>query len=236
MALVAASLPIINILNIICSTGADTLSDDYLVHLRNIAPILNGSFSPGNFLHDSFYRGHLMVFPTLLRIILARLTYWNAYVELFIGVGAAILTLFLIHNALTAHSRHQVRLWMWPALSVLIFSVSQVDQFTYGDASIPIGFSALGISFALWSMVRFGRSWTAGFLAVAGAWLVIWSWDRAVHRPIDTVDRAGHLRQHVADAHPMSADYRAAADQCVFPAHLPVRYFMRGMMKAPARN
>ncbi|MCL4506042.1 MAG: hypothetical protein M1434_01595 [Chloroflexi bacterium] len=94
MALVAASLPIVNILNIICSTGADNLSGDLIYHVQALSRILSLGYAWQNILRDSFYNGRLMFFPTLLRI-----AYWNAYVELIFGLCAKALALCLAYTA-----------------------------------------------------------------------------------------------------------------------------------------
>jgi hypothetical protein len=65
---------------------------------------------------------------------------------------------------------------MWPALSVLLFSTAHINQFTFSDAAIPMGFSALGLCLVLGSLVRFRRQWKGVLLGSAAAWFACWSW------------------------------------------------------------
>lgn|GEM_PF-3672167 len=180
IAIALACAPMINILSIITTTGADALSGDYVVHVESMARILSAGYSWVNIFRDSYYHGHLMLFPTVFRIVLAKTVYWNEYVELLCGYGVSVLSLFLTHNALTARSKHWFRIWMWPVLAVLVFSVNQINQFTFGDASIPMGFCALGIVLILWSMVRYRQRWAGTVLSVAAAWFASWSWGQGV--------------------------------------------------------
>ncbi|HEY3289466.1 MAG TPA: hypothetical protein VGK87_05000 [Anaerolineae bacterium] len=179
-AVVLATLPIIHILSIVCTTGADVLSSDLIYHVAALSRIFSPSYPLQNILRDSYYNGHLMFFPMLLRIVLAKLAYWNAYIELLFGLGASILTLCLICSAIGARSRSIWMLWLLPILSVMIFSTNQINQFTFGDAAVPMGFCSLGIVFAMWSLVRYRCTWTAVGLAIGGAWFATWSWGQGI--------------------------------------------------------
>lgn len=179
-AYVLAALPIIRILTIICTTGADVLSSDLIYHVAALSRILSPGYPLQNILRDSFYNGHLMFFPMLLRIALAKLVYWNAYIELLFGLGSSILTLCLACSAIGARSRSKWIVWLLPFLSVMIFSTNQINQFTFGDAAVPMGFCALGIVFSLWSLVHYGRTWKAVWLAIGGAWFATWSWGQGI--------------------------------------------------------
>jgi hypothetical protein len=182
LALIATCLPILNILHIITTTGVDVLSSDYVFHVQAMTRILSPGYAWTNLLSDAFYNGHLMFFPLLLRIVLARFFYWNTYLELFIGVGASVLMLCALHNAMTARmkARHPLRVWLWPLLSALIFSIAQINQYTFGDAAVPMGFTALGLSLTLWSLVRYGTRWRGVALAMLSAWFASGSWGQGI--------------------------------------------------------
>ncbi len=180
IASVLTALPIIRILSIICTTGADILSADLIYHVQALTRILSPSYNALNILRDSFYNGHLMFFPMLLRIMLAKLVYWNSFVELLCGFGTMILTCCLFYSALTARVANWRRIWLLPVLSLLIFSFNQINQFTFGDASVPMGLCVLGMAFMLWCLVRFGQTWKGVLLAATGAWFATWSWGQGI--------------------------------------------------------
>ena len=77
IAIALACAPMINILSIITTTGADALSGDYVVHVESMARILSAGYSWVNIFRDSYYHGHLMLFPTVFRIVLAKTVYWK---------------------------------------------------------------------------------------------------------------------------------------------------------------
>src|SRR5262249_42442944 len=61
-----------------------------------------------------------------------------------------------------------LRLLLWPLLSWLVFSVSQISVFEHGFQSLKTGFNELGLALGVWAMVRFKRRWTAVWLMALG--------------------------------------------------------------------
>ena len=110
VALVSATLlPMLRMIQILATTGANTLSSD---DLRFIAPlldqVLSGSYQWQNFLHDTFFNAHQIAIGGLVFILFAWLTDMNVYYILFLHVALVIIRVFLIHNALTRTKQHTI--------------------------------------------------------------------------------------------------------------------------------
>ncbi|HMV49383.1 MAG TPA: hypothetical protein PKD31_16615, partial [Blastocatellia bacterium] len=105
-------LPILNILWIVVSTGANVVSNDYYFYVGMIDLILAGKYDWHHFFRDTFIAGaHCMALPMLVRLVIVKLTDWNVYFELYTGFVLALLKLILLHRTFThltaGSSQHQ---------------------------------------------------------------------------------------------------------------------------------
>lgn len=161
---IATLLPIAGITWIVATTGADTVSNDYLTYVDFLDQILSGTYNWRRYFNDTFIAGaHSMAVPTLVRLGVVKFANWNIYLELYICIALAILKLFFLHQAFT----HLVprasegllsglsRWLMWPILAALVFSLSQINVFTFGDAGLQIMFVQFGCALGVWGLVRF---------------------------------------------------------------------------------
>lgn len=172
-------LPVLNILWIVASTGVNTVSNDYLFYVRIIDPILSGTYNWRHFFYDTFIAGaHCMALPMLVRLGVVKFASWNIYFELYISFALAALKLILLHQTFThltpRASRGQARRlswWMlWPVLAALVFSTSQINVFTFGDAGLQIMLVQFGCALGIWGLVRFRGRWRGiGIMAAGGA-------------------------------------------------------------------
>ncbi|MBI4534498.1 MAG: hypothetical protein HY711_11190 [Candidatus Melainabacteria bacterium] len=169
-------LPVINIVTIIATTGADCLSNDYLAYVGLIDQIFNGSYSWLNYFQDTFYRTHSVAIPVLVHLADAWLFHWNVYAELYLGVLLALLRLFFWHQALSLSLRGWLPRLMLPALALLIFSTSQISIFTYGDGTLTIGLSLLGFALGVWGLTVFPHSVRGPLLMLLGGLIASFSW------------------------------------------------------------
>lgn len=169
IAVLLALAPIANITWIVATTGANNPSNDYVFSIGLVDQVLAGTYDWRNFFRDTFIQGsHAMALPILIRLAVAKLTHWNIYVELYVFIALSIVRLLLLHDAFTHGVRHPLRHWLLPLLAALVFSVSQIDVFTYGDAGLQIGLIQLGTVLGIWGLVRFRGSWRAVALMAAG--------------------------------------------------------------------
>ena len=174
--IVLALLPIINILRIAITTGANNPSNDLIFYLPLIDQVLRGTYNWQNYLTDTFIRSHSLAFPVLIRLAIVRLTHWNIYAELYIGIFLAVLRVLLLHNCLKYPNKQWLNWLLWPLLSALVFSTSQINAFTYGDTSLAIGLSHLGFVLGIWGLVRFPNRLLGAIIVAIGGILAAWSW------------------------------------------------------------
>lgn len=173
---VVTALPIANIAFVLASTGADNLSNDYLQYVGLIDKILNGGYNWLNYIPDTFYRTHSVALPVLLHIANAYFFNWNIYLELAAGIVFALLRLALLFSALSADLSTRQKLLLCPAMSLLLFSNSQMSVFCYGDGALTIEMSLFGFALGLWGLTRKNQPRLAICSMLLGGLISSFSW------------------------------------------------------------
>ncbi len=173
-------LPILNIVQIIARSGVDNLSNDYLDYVGLVGQVLSGSYNWLNYFQDTFYRSHSVALPVLVHLINARFFNFNVYMELYLGVALAALRLVLWQSSLASSISGHLRTALWPLLSLLIFSESQISVFTYGDGAVTIQLSLFGFSLGLWAVTRRTLSLPIILAMAAGGLIASFSWGNGI--------------------------------------------------------
>ncbi|HKQ06598.1 MAG TPA: hypothetical protein VJ464_15805 [Blastocatellia bacterium] len=165
-------LPLLNIIHIIATTGANTpSSDDAFFMDRFLGRVLDGTYDWRFFIRDTFFFTHSNLFPALAYIAMARLTHFNVYSVLYFGILLAAIKLALIHNSfthLTGARRGFVSLALWPVLSTLVFSVSQISVFEHDFQTMCMGFNQLGLALGVWGLARYPNTLKGTLVMAAG--------------------------------------------------------------------
>jgi len=155
----AGLIPLIFICWLIVSTGANNVCVDYAAFLHVVDKVLSGQYQWLSIFSDSFIRTHMVLLPVLVHTAIAYTTHWDVTSELYIGMSFHVLRAFLIADLLT----HRIGS-KWTRLAVsggvfgLVFAMSQTCIMIYGEASIAIGLSLLGFTFAVWALCKYGRT------------------------------------------------------------------------------
>jgi len=102
-----------------------------------LVSLLRETRASGLDLHDLWaqHSEHRLVFPQLLMLGLASLTHWNTTCELWVSVLLAAVTLAVFvaqTRRLQTQCRTAATLWHLPAMSVLVFSLSQEQNWLWG--------------------------------------------------------------------------------------------------------
>lgn len=173
-------LPVFRITLIVLTTGANNLSNDYLRFAYLISRILDGGYNWQNYFRDTFWNGHSLALPVLVYLAVAKFAHWNVYVEMCVGIVMGMIRLALLYDAF-AYAREQKANWaLWPMLAALIFSVSQMNVFTFGFTNIHMMLNQLGVALGVWGLARFPNRW-AGVLCVSvGGIIAALSWSGGV--------------------------------------------------------
>lgn len=165
-----ALIPLVHMMEFIATTGANNPSNDYLVYTQLIDRILSGTYDWSHYFADTFIRSHSLAIPFLVRLAIIEWTHWNVYDELYISILLGTVKVVLFFDAFTRRMRSPFRWLLLPALSALCFSTSQITDYGYGDAGLPIGFNQLGLALGVWALVRFDGRWRGILVAaLAGA-------------------------------------------------------------------
>ena len=165
--------PPIRLLRILSKTGDNTLSsDDGFLIPRFLGQVLGGGYNWLRFPEDTFRNAHSHLFPALTYLVMSRLNHLNIYWVLYLGVALAAAKLILLHSSITYPFRDRARwgrLLMWPLLSALVFSVSQMSVFEHGLQTLMTGFSQLGLAVSVWALARYPGRWTGVIIALTSA-------------------------------------------------------------------
>ncbi len=169
-------LPVIRLIIFIASNGADNISNDYYNYAKSYDQILRNDFEwPGQFFHDSFLATHCLIFPFLVSFVIAIVFHWNNYVELYFAIALAGLRLFLIYDTFTYFKKNFTRWLVLPILSALVFSPSQLNNFSFGEPAVAFAINLFGFALAIWALIRFGGRKLGIALIISGGFLATWS-------------------------------------------------------------
>lgn len=168
--LAMALVPVLHVTSLILSTGGNNPSNDYVAYMGLISRILSGSYDWTSYFYDTMIGFHSLAIPMFARLLIIWTTHWNMYAELGLGLVLAALKLGLLFDALvlTRGGTRYERMAALVPLAALTFSVSQISDFGYGDAALPIGFTQLGLAIAVWSIARFGPTLQGSLLGAMG--------------------------------------------------------------------
>ncbi|MEJ5310792.1 MAG: hypothetical protein WHX52_13585 [Anaerolineae bacterium] len=169
-------LPVFRTTLIVLTTGANNLSNDYLRFTYLIGRILDGGYNWQNYFRDTFWNGHSLALPVLVYLAVAKFAHWNVYVEMCVGIVMGIVRLALLYDAFV-HAKGQKINWvLWPMLSALIFSVSQMNVFTFGFTNIHMMLNQLGVALGVWGLARFPNRWVGVLCVSCGGIIAALSW------------------------------------------------------------
>ncbi len=178
LSLLLALLPPARMAWIVFTNGENNLSDDYVGRVSLVASMLDGTCTLGQYLRESWIGGsHSTLALTPIYYFSARFFAWNARVELALGLLIAGATVTLITAVLPA----RIRWLLLPVFSLLLFSTTKVTSFTFGESSLQMGLSQLGVAAGAFAVAK--RSDRPVSLAVwlgAGGILASWSWGGGV--------------------------------------------------------
>lgn len=160
---------------VISTTGADNLSNDYLQYASLIDRILSGHYQWASFITDTFYRTHSVAIPVALHALNAKFFSWNIYLELYAGLTLAAARLLLLYYATSRFLPGYLKTALLPFLSCLIFSLSQISVFAYGDGALTIELSLFGFALGLAGLAS-QRQYLGPVLMVAGGLISSFSW------------------------------------------------------------
>jgi hypothetical protein len=168
-------LPILHITIILITTGTNNISADNLLTVPLINQVLNGSYQWRNYLHDTFINGHVQAWDILIQILSAYLAHWNVFTLLYLGIVLGIIKLILLYDAFTLFFQNSKKYLLFPILSALIFSTSQISTFEFDWYTIMVNLSQLGLVFGIWGLVRFSERWRGVLLMAMGGIVASWS-------------------------------------------------------------
>lgn len=168
--LAAALVPGLHVSSLIMSTGANNPSNDYVAYMGLVSRILSGSYPWTAYFYDTMIGFHSLAVPMFARLLIIWTTHWDMYAELGLGLVLALVKLGFLFDALVLTRGGMIyqRLAALLPLAALTFSVSQISDFGYGDAALPIGFTQLGLALAVWSVARFGSTPPGAALGAMG--------------------------------------------------------------------
>ncbi len=156
-------LPVANMARIIATTGANVpSSDDYVLMMQFLAPTLDGTLRWPDFFRATFYNTHAMYLPNLLYLANARLTSFNLYALLYLGLALAAVRIPLLWFALTRRADPRwPRALLWPLLAALTCSEAQISIFEHGLTTLGQNLTTGLLVVGAWCLARWPGRWRA---------------------------------------------------------------------------
>lgn len=177
LALCLSLPPLVRMIYFLVSTGVDSLSNDHLGYISVVDGILNGTYLWKNFFRDTFLQGHSSAITVLVQVLFAKVSYFNVYWILCLGVILAMMKVGLLFLCFTFFSKKgPTEFLLIPVLFALMFSSSQVSTYEYDFASLEMGLHHLGILLGIWGLVRYPGLWRGVLFMILGAGLATWTW------------------------------------------------------------
>jgi hypothetical protein len=120
----------------------------------------------------NLHNEHRPMFPRLVMLAIACGTDWDVRYQCYASIAVAAVTLFLLYSILRRNSEGRTPLWLMAVFSVLVFSLAQWENWTWGW-TIQIFMSVCCTVAAVWAFCRWDRRFTgvvlgSVFATVAG--------------------------------------------------------------------
>lgn len=178
-AIILASIPVALIGHLIASTGVNTLSGfDYFLtnEVYSVVDVTSHDYNWLNYFRDTFRLGsYSIAVPFSIRMLVVHFTDWNMYGELWATWILSMLEVFLLWDAFTSKSKSLVRWATLPTIAALEFSLTQVNQFTWGVSGLHIQTGETTFAIGLWALARYPRTRLGTTLILSSAILTTFS-------------------------------------------------------------
>ena len=155
-----ALIPLFILVRILATTGVDTISNDYLRFTRLADQVLSPGYDWRGYFRDSFDNNvHCYAFLFLFRLALSELTHLSVMAEIYVGLALSLIKVLILYLLFTRFVRlHSIlRLLLIPALSLLVFSFSQLSTYSFGETALQMGWTQVWILVGLWMLLLHDR-------------------------------------------------------------------------------
>lgn len=122
---------------------------------------------------------HRIVFPKIIFLILAQISGWNIYFELFTSFVIVVIIFLILYSLLRETLGKSFNLWYAVVLSLIIFSPIQEENWLWGW-QLQIFLTVLGTVVTVWSLHRYPGRAIGFFGAVSGAILATFSFGHGI--------------------------------------------------------
>ena len=171
-----ALIPLIRLIFIYSTTGADNPSNDEWYPMAIIfGPIMDGHYHWAKFFQDIFYNGHLVFFPILAQLAFACFFHMNYFAMLVFGILLSTIQIYLVFDSIAGTVKDPKKWFFLPIISWLTLSVVQVSVFEFAFSTIQHGMYRLGLFLAIWSLTKFAPKPKGVILSLVGAFFSCWS-------------------------------------------------------------
>ena len=178
LACVVSLVPVAILVIILATAGVDTISNDYLRFVRLANQVLSPGYNWAGYFKDSFDNNvHSYAFLFLFRLALADLSHLSVLAESYVGLVLSAVKVLILYLLFTRYVpiRSTLRFLLLPALSYLIFSLSQFSTYSFGETALQMGWTQVGILIGLWLLLLHSRHPLTPWLAAASGVLASYS-------------------------------------------------------------
>ncbi len=170
-------LPPLRLLFVLSHTGDNNPLAEDILYVPIFHEVLQGTYPWKNFFYDTYqHAGHFVPFPVLIQILSAYFNDYNVYNIIYFGVVLSFFKLFLLYFTFTRLLKTSARIYLFPLLSLLCFSLSTLNTFEFDFGSLQMNLNHVGMALGVWGLVRYAGRWPGLFWMVFGGILASWSW------------------------------------------------------------
>jgi hypothetical protein len=174
--IVLTLLPIINIANIIATSGENNLSNDVVLWVDMVDKVLHQNLTLSTFLKNSFFGQHFIPIYMAIEMANAFLFDWNINITLFFAFFLNLIKLALLYDLFTfRYLKNPFRWLLLPFLSAMVFSNMEVTTFTGENTAPLIGLSVVGAVVSIWGIVRYQARIKGVIFSILGGLIASWT-------------------------------------------------------------
>lgn len=170
------SIPLLTYGYVIATTGGNNLGNDYMGIIVMADKVLAGTYDWRNFLADTFNAQHWCTACDFVHLLIAKYFYWDARLELYVGLAIAAMTLIFLFSILREPADGKLRYVLVGGLLALVFSLSQASNLLFGIGTLSGGLGLLGFTVGLWGITNCRNKSVGLAVMLAGGILSSSSW------------------------------------------------------------
>lgn len=156
MILLLACIPVIRVLHVLFSVGANCASNDYIVWIGTVDSILSGRFNWLNLPAATYHHSHFLLVPFLIELAQICAGIWDIRTESLTGLLLLAVSTFLQWDMVRESLRKRLQATLLACIIAVNFSTTQYSNLLSGIFGVSISGSCFfGLTLSLWGLSKY---------------------------------------------------------------------------------